>query len=121
MQIVNWFNAHAAELAVLLSILTALLRALWHALGDDASKRWPWLRSAVEAVGSISPDLVRFGTQLAKLFGLRVPAAAAESAARDAELQALRSTVARQASDLSLAQRALAAAGVRQTAPTVSA
>lgn len=120
MQIVQWFNAHAAELAVLLSLLTALLRALWRSLGPAASQRWPWLRNAVEAVGALSPDLVRFVVQVARLFGLNLSAPSAADA-RDAELAALRAANARLASDAALAQRALVAAGVRQTAPTVAA
>lgn len=119
MQIVQWFNAHAATLAVLLSLLTALLRAVWRSLGPAASQRWPWLRAAVEAVGALSPDLVRFVVQAARLFGLNLAAPA--DAARDAEVTALRAANARLASDAALAQRALVAAGVRQTAPTVSA
>jgi phage terminase large subunit-like protein len=80
MQIVQWFNAHAAELAVLLSLLTALLRAVWRSLGPAASQRWPWLRNAVEAVGALSPDVVRFVVQAARLFGINLSAPSAADA-----------------------------------------
>ena len=58
----HWLSAHALDVAVYLSIATALLRALSRALAP-----YPRARAVVEIIAALSPDVVRAVTELASL------------------------------------------------------
>jgi len=58
----HWLSAHALDVAVYLSIATALLRALSRALAP-----YPRARAVVEVIAALSPDVVRAVTELASL------------------------------------------------------
>jgi len=58
----HWISTHALDIAVCLSIATALLRALSRVLAP-----YPRARAVVEAVAALSPDVVRAVTQLASM------------------------------------------------------
>ena len=58
----RWLSAHALDVAVYLSIATALLRALSRALAP-----YPRARAVVEVIAALSPDVVRAATELASL------------------------------------------------------
>jgi len=58
----HWISTHALDIALYLSIATALLRALSRVLAP-----YPRARAVVEAVAALSPDVVRAVTQLASL------------------------------------------------------
>ena len=67
----HWLSTHALDVALCLSIATALLRALSRVLAP-----YPRARAVVEAIAALSPDVVRAVTQLA---ALRSPVAAPPS------------------------------------------
>jgi hypothetical protein len=58
----HWLSTHALDVAVYLSIATALLRALSRVLAP-----YPRARAVVEVVAALSPDVVRAVTELASL------------------------------------------------------
>jgi hypothetical protein len=58
----HWISTHALEIALYLSIATALLRALSRVLAP-----YPRARAVVEAIAALSPDVVRAVTQLASM------------------------------------------------------
>ena len=58
----RWLSAHALDVAVALSIATALLRALSRALAP-----YPRARAVVEVIAALSPDVVRAVTELSAL------------------------------------------------------
>ena len=58
----HWISAHALDIALYLSIATALLRALSRVLAP-----YPRARAVVEAIAALSPDVVRAVAQLASL------------------------------------------------------
>ena len=58
----HWLSTHALDVAVYLSIATALLRALSRALAP-----YPRARAVVEVIAALSPDVVRAATELASL------------------------------------------------------
>lgn len=58
----HWISAHALDIALYLSIATALLRALSRVLAP-----YPRARAVVEAIAALSPDVVRAATELASL------------------------------------------------------
>ena len=58
----HWISMHALDVALYLSIATALLRALSRALAP-----YPRARAAVEVIAALSPDVVRAATELASL------------------------------------------------------
>jgi hypothetical protein len=58
----HWISTHALDIAVCLSIATALLRALSRALAP-----YPRARAAVEVIAALSPDVVRAVTELTSL------------------------------------------------------
>jgi hypothetical protein len=58
----HWLSTHALDVAVCLSIATALLRALSRALAP-----YPRARAVVEVIAALSPDVVRAATELASL------------------------------------------------------
>ena len=58
----HWISMHALDVALYLSIATALLRALSRALAP-----YPRARAAVEVIAALSPDVVRAVAQLASL------------------------------------------------------
>lgn len=58
----RWLSTHALDVALYLSIATALLRALSRALAP-----YPRARAAVEVIAALSPDVVRAVTELAAL------------------------------------------------------
>lgn len=58
----HWLSTHALDVALYLSIATALLRALSRALAP-----YPRARAIVEVIAALSPDVVRAVTQLAAL------------------------------------------------------
>ena len=58
----HWLSTHALDVAVCLSIATALLRALSRALAP-----YPRARAVVEVIAALSPDVVRAVTELASL------------------------------------------------------
>jgi len=58
----HWLSAHALDIALSLSIATALLRALSRVLAP-----YPRARAVVEAIAALSPDVVRAVMQLASL------------------------------------------------------
>jgi len=58
----HWLSTHALDVAVYLSIATALLRALSRALAP-----YPRARAVVEVVAALSPDVVRAVMQLSAL------------------------------------------------------
>jgi hypothetical protein len=58
----HWLSTHALDVALYLSIATALLRALSRALAP-----YPRARAVVEAIAALSPDVVRAVMQLAAL------------------------------------------------------
>ena len=58
----HWLSTHALDVALYLSIATALLRALSRALAP-----YPRARAAVEVIAALSPDVVRAVTELAAL------------------------------------------------------
>ena len=83
--------------------LTALLRAVWRVIGPAVAARYPRAQHAVEALAALSPDLVRFAAQVLKaLTGVSLV-----QTADAAELARARDTIARQAAQLHLAQRAI--------------
>ena len=67
----HWISTHALDIALYLSIATALLRALSRVLSP-----YPRARAVVEAIAALSPDVVRAVAQLASL---RSPAVAPPS------------------------------------------
>jgi hypothetical protein len=58
----HWLSAHALDIALYLSIATALLRALSRVLAP-----YPRARAVVEAIAALSPDVVRAVSQLASM------------------------------------------------------
>ena len=58
----HWISTHALDIALYLSIATALLRALSRVLAP-----YPRARAAVEAIAALSPDVVRAVSQLASM------------------------------------------------------
>ena len=58
----HWISMHALDVALYLSIATALLRALSRVLAP-----YPRARAAVEVIAALSPDVVRAVTELAAL------------------------------------------------------
>jgi hypothetical protein len=58
----RWLSTHALDVALYLSIATALLRALSRVLAP-----YPRARAAVEVIAALSPDVVRAVTELAAL------------------------------------------------------
>jgi hypothetical protein len=58
----HWISTHALDIALYLSIATALLRALSRVLSP-----YPRARAAVEVVAALSPDVVRAVAELASL------------------------------------------------------
>jgi hypothetical protein len=58
----HWLSTHALDVAVCLSIATALLRALSRALAP-----YPRARAVVEVIAALSPDVVRAVVELASL------------------------------------------------------
>ena len=58
----RWLSAHALDVAVYLSIATALLRALSRVLAP-----YPRARAVVEVIAALSPDVVRAVTEFASL------------------------------------------------------
>lgn len=58
----HWISAHALDIALYLSIATALLRALSRVLAP-----YPRARAVVEAIAALSPDVVRAVAQLASM------------------------------------------------------
>ena len=58
----HWISTHALDIALYLSIATALLRALARVLAPH-----PRARAVVEAIAALSPDVVRAVAQLAAL------------------------------------------------------
>jgi hypothetical protein len=58
----HWISTHALDVALYLSIATALLRALSRVLAP-----YPRARAAVEVIAALSPDVVRAVTELASL------------------------------------------------------
>jgi hypothetical protein len=58
----HWISTHAIDIAVCLSVATALLRALSRVLAP-----YPRARAVVEAIAALSPDVVRAATELASL------------------------------------------------------
>ena len=58
----RWLSTHALDVALYLSIATALLRALSRVLAP-----YPRARAAVEVIAALSPDVVRAVTELASL------------------------------------------------------
>ena len=58
----HWISTHALDIAVCLSVATALLRALSRVLAP-----YPRARAVVEAIAALSPDVVRAVMQLAAL------------------------------------------------------
>lgn len=58
----RWLSTHALDIAVCLSVATALLRALSRVLAP-----YPRARAVVEAIAALSPDVVRAVMQLAAL------------------------------------------------------
>ena len=67
----HWISTHALDIALYLSIATALLRALSRLLAP-----YPRARAAVEAIAALSPDVVRAVSQIASM---RSPPAAPPS------------------------------------------
>ena len=67
----HWLSSHALDVAVYLSIGTALLRALSRVLAP-----YPKAKALVEVIAALSPDVVRAVAQLASL---RSPPAAPPS------------------------------------------
>jgi len=57
--ILQWWDAHAASLALVLAALTTLARVLWTAVGPRVRARSPRVHAAVETLGALSPDLWR--------------------------------------------------------------
>lgn len=58
----HWISTHAIDIAIYLSIVTALLRALSRVLAP-----YPRARAVVEAIAALSPDVVRAVSQLASM------------------------------------------------------
>jgi hypothetical protein len=58
----HWISTHALDIALYLSIATALLRALSRVLAP-----YPRARAAVEVIAALSPDVVRAVAELASL------------------------------------------------------
>ena len=58
----RWLSTHALDVALYLSVATALLRALSRVLAP-----YPRARAVVEAIAALSPDVVRAVAQLASL------------------------------------------------------
>lgn len=58
----HWLSAHALDVAVYLSIATALLRALSRVLAP-----YPKAKAIVEVIAALSPDVVRAVSQLASM------------------------------------------------------
>jgi hypothetical protein len=58
----HWLSTHAVDIAVYLSVATALLRALSRVLAP-----YPRARAVVEVVAALSPDVVRAVMQFSAL------------------------------------------------------
>jgi len=58
----HWISTHALDIAIYLSIVTALLRALSRVLAP-----YPKAKAIVETIAALSPDVVRAVTQIASL------------------------------------------------------
>ena len=59
---IHWLATHALDVAIYLSIATALLRALSRVLAP-----YPRAVAVVEAIAALSPDVVRAVSQLASM------------------------------------------------------
>lgn len=58
----HWISTHALDIAIYLSIATALLRALSRVLAP-----YPKAKAIVEVIAALSPDVVRAVSQLASM------------------------------------------------------
>jgi hypothetical protein len=58
----HWISLHALDVAIYLSIATALLRALSRVLAP-----YPKAKAIVEVIAALSPDVVRAVSQLASM------------------------------------------------------
>jgi hypothetical protein len=58
----RWLSTHALDVALYLSIATALLRALSRVLAP-----YPRARAVIEVIAALSPDVVRAVTELTSL------------------------------------------------------
>jgi hypothetical protein len=58
----HWISLHALDVAIYLSIATALLRALSRVLAP-----YPRAKAIVEVIAALSPDVVRAVSQLASM------------------------------------------------------
>lgn len=58
----HWISLHALDVALYLSVATALLRALSRVLAP-----YPRAKAIVEVIAALSPDVVRAVTELAAL------------------------------------------------------
>ena len=58
----HWISLHALDVAIYLSIATALLRALSRVLAP-----YPRAKAIVEVIAALSPDVVRAASQLSSM------------------------------------------------------
>lgn len=56
----NFLIENAAIIAALLAALTAILRTIWAAIKDEVKISHPILHKTIEAIASISPDIIQF-------------------------------------------------------------
>lgn len=51
---------NAAAIAAILAALTAILRTIWGTIKDEVKESHPALHKTIEAIASISPDIIQF-------------------------------------------------------------
>lgn len=56
----NFLIENAAIIVALLAALTAILRTIWAAIKDEVKISHPILHKTIEAIASISPDIIQF-------------------------------------------------------------
>lgn len=89
---VEWLRAHALDVALYLSIATAVARVLYSIVSRVVAP-FPRARHVVESVAAMSPDVLRAAVQLFRaVTGRDLPAPLID--ARDAEISHLRDTAA---------------------------
>lgn len=88
----EWLRAHALDVALYLSIVTALCRVLYAAVARIVAP-YPRARHVVESVAAISPDVLRAVVQIYRaVTGRDLPAPLVDQ--RDAEIAQLRGAAA---------------------------
>ena len=102
--LVSWFDRNAAMIALVLGILTAILRLVF-AIVSRVAQPYPRLKALVETVAAASPDVLRALGQLFKLATGRDLPAASGSIPPASEVELLRAELERMKAEASTLPR----------------